>query len=140
MDSKYWIPDIGLRILEYEYWITLEKSPFLNGLAYLLRKNPNMDLMNKAAEILFQYHDFQCFSRTKTDVKTYHCTIKKANWEQKGSKLVFTIAADRFLRNMVRAIVGTMLEIGYEKMTLEDFHTVIQQQLLFMLKKIYIFQ
>jgi len=113
---------------EYEYWITLEKSPFLNGLAYLLRKNPNMDLMNKAAEILFQYHDFQCFSRTKTDVKTYHCTIKKANWEQKGSKLVFTIAADRFLRNMVRAIVGTMLEIGYEKMTLEDFHTVIQHK------------
>jgi len=113
---------------EYEYWITLQKNPFLKGLAVFTPKKPDIDLMNETAKLLLDYNDFQCFSRSKTDVKTYHCTIKKASWEQRGNLLVFTIAADRFLRNMVRAIVGTLLEVGYEKWALEDVRRVIESK------------
>lgn len=113
---------------EYEYWISLKKDPFLEGLAYYTHFVPDIEEMNQAAEILFEYIDFQCFSRSKTDVKTYHCSIKKAYWERKGDVLIFTISADRFLRNMVRAIVGTLLEIGYGKLDILDFHTIIQSK------------
>lgn len=113
---------------EYEYWICLKKDPFLDGLAFLTHKEPDLERMNSAASILFDYTDFQCFSRSKTDVKTYHCTIKKAHWERKNNVLVFTISADRFLRNMVRAIVGTLLEIGYGKLDESDFHSILKSK------------
>lgn len=113
---------------EYEYHITLKKDPFLEGLAYFVHSKPDVDKMNKAAQSLLKYQDFQCFSRSKTDVKTYYCTITKAHWEQNGNLLIFTISANRFLRNMVRAIVGTLLEIGYGKLTLEDFHQIIESK------------
>src|SRR5690606_32186285 len=70
----------------------------------------------------------QLFSRSSTDVKTYNCTIVKANWEAKNNKLIFTIAADRFLRNMVRAIVGTLLEVGFGKTSLEEFQKILDSK------------
>lgn len=113
---------------EYEYHITLKKDPFTEGLAYLVHQEPDISKMNEVATSLLQYQDFQCFSRSKTDVKTYHCTIHKAKWERKGNLLIFTISANRFLRNMVRAIVGTLLDIGYGKLTIEDFHKIIESK------------
>ena len=74
------------------------------------------------------YTDFQCFSRSKTDVKTYYCSIKQAYWKFDGSRLIFTISADRFLRNMVRAIVGTLLDVGMEKTSLEQFRKIIDDK------------
>ena len=81
--------------------------------------------MNKAAAILLDYNDFECFSKVHTDVKTFLCKIESAHWESKGNELIFTIQADRFLRNMVRAIVGTLIEIGQGKRTLESLHHTI---------------
>lgn len=82
--------------------------------------------MNKAAEVLFSYNDFQCFSKSNTDVKTYLCDISHAQWTLMDEKLVFTITADRFLRNMVRAIVGTLLEVGLGKSSIENVKTIIE--------------
>jgi tRNA pseudouridine38-40 synthase len=110
---------------EYEYVISLKKDPFSNGFTYLLYQKPNVDAMNEAAKTLLSYQDFQCFSRTNTDVKTYHCTIEKAYWRVENDQLIFTISANRFLRNMVRAIVGTLLDVGYAKTSLEEFHAII---------------
>ena len=112
----------------YEYWITKAKDPFQVDFMYLIHKELDVNIMNEAANILLEYKDFQCFSRNKTGVKTYHCDIKEATWQWQGKELVFTIVADRFLRNMVRAIVGTLLEIGLKKITLDDFHAIIQSK------------
>lgn len=110
----------------YRYQISFEKNPFGGGLAYFYHHRLDVVTMNKAAAILMEYNDFSCFSKTRTQVKTNICTISKAIWEQDGSMLVFTITADRFLRNMVRAIVGTMLDVGRNRITLDDFRKVIE--------------
>ncbi len=110
---------------EYEYIISLKKDPFLQDFAFQINNKPNVDLMNEAAKILLHYKNFQCFSRSKTDVKTYNCTIVKAYWETQNNTIIFTIAADRFLRNMVRAIVGTLLNVGYGKTSLEEFQNIL---------------
>ena len=113
---------------EYKYIISLGKDPFLEEFAYQINHKPNVDLMNEAAKMLLNHKDFQCFSRSKTDVKTYNCTIVKAYWETKNNKLIFTIAADRFLRNMVRAIVGTLLDVGYGKTTVDGFKAILKSK------------
>lgn len=113
---------------EYEYVISLRKDPFSQYFAYQLNKIPDVDLMNKTAELLFNHIDFQCFSRSKTDVKTYNCVISKARWELIDNKLTFTISADRFLRNMVRAIVGTLLDVGFGKTSVEDFQAILNSK------------
>lgn len=112
----------------YEYIISLEKDPFLDDFAHTLHLKPDTELMNEAAGMLLNYNDFQCFSRTNTDVKTYNCNVKFASWNEDKNLLIFTIVADRFLRNMVRAIVGTLLEVGFEKKTLEDFKEIIESK------------
>ena len=84
--------------------------------------------MNKAAEILFEYEDFESFSKVKTDVKTFNCTITKATWVLQGDQLTFHITANRFLRNMVRAIVGTLIEVGMGKISLADFRKIIESK------------
>ena len=84
--------------------------------------------MNEAAQTLFDYSDFTSFSKLGSDVKTNNCVIHKAFWEEKGDQLVFTIRADRFLRNMVRAIVGTLLEVGLGKKSVQDFRVVIEKK------------
>lgn len=113
---------------EYEYVISLRKDPFSQDFAYQLNKIPDVDLMNKTSELLFNHIDFQCFSRSKTDVKTYNCVISKARWELIDNKLTFTISADRFLRNMVRAIVGTLLDVGFGKTSVEDFQAILNSK------------
>ncbi len=109
----------------YHYKISTTKNVFDYDYSYLVHQPLNVEAMNAACKILFEYKDFQCFSKTKTDVKTYHCDIKEAFWTQHNGQLVFTITADRFLRNMVRAIVGTMVNIGLGKLNLEDLHRII---------------
>lgn len=112
----------------YEYHISLEKNPFTTDFNYQLYHTPDVEKMNEAGEILLNYTNFQCFSKTKTDVKTYHCNIYEASWHVTDSNLIFTITANRFLRNMVRAIVGTLLEIGLGKIEVNDLHTIIESK------------
>ncbi|QHI36293.1 tRNA pseudouridine synthase A [Kordia antarctica] len=112
----------------YEYWIVTEKNPFHNQSAHLIYKKLDVNLMNAAAKTLFEYEDFKSFSKTHTDVKTYICQIEKAIWEQQNEVLIFTITADRFLRNMVRAIVGTLLEVGLKKKSIEEFKQIIESR------------
>ena len=112
----------------YEYHLCTEKDPFEAHRHYHIRSIPDIELMNQAAKILFEYEDFECFSKTKTDVKTFLCKIKHAQWIVKGSHYVFNISADRFLRNVVRAIVGTLLEIGLKKQGLNDFRKIIESK------------
>ncbi|WP_223033068.1 tRNA pseudouridine(38-40) synthase TruA [Hanstruepera marina] len=109
----------------YLYRVAIEKDAFNFDSAYFMKKPLDIGLMNQAAKVLLGHKDFQCFSKTHTDVKTYYCDIKKANWEQVGNELHFTIKADRFLRNMVRAIVGTLINVGLNKITVEDLETII---------------
>ena len=85
-------------------------------------------MMNEAAKSLLLHKDFKCFSRTNTDVKTFLCEIKKAVWKQEGSSLIFYISSNRFLRNMVRSIVGTLLEVGYKKRKVEDIEDLIKSK------------
>ncbi|TCK68661.1 tRNA pseudouridine38-40 synthase [Winogradskyella wandonensis] len=109
----------------YNYKITLVKDVFQYNYAYYIHQDLDVDKMNEAAKILLQYQDFQCFSKSNTDVKTYNCKIEFAQWKLKNNTLVFTISADRFLRNMVRAIVGTLVNIGLGKMEVDDMHRII---------------
>ena len=110
---------------EYEYRIFIGKDPFSQDFAYQVYKQPNLDWMNQAAKSLLNHKDFQCFSRTNSDVKTYNCKIEKAIWIHENGFIIFTISADRFLRNMVRAIVGTLLNVGFGKTTIAEFHQIL---------------
>ncbi|WP_452598425.1 tRNA pseudouridine(38-40) synthase TruA [Pontimicrobium sp. MEBiC01747] len=112
----------------YLYRIALSKNVFNYEQAYYLKPKINIERLNKATKILFDYKDFQCFSKSNTDVKTYHCDIMKAEWTIVDDELRFTIKADRFLRNMVRAIVGTLINIGIGKVEIEELHTIIQSK------------
>ena len=110
----------------YTYWVVQEKNPFYMDSAYHVRHPLAIGLMNEAANLLLEYRDFECFSKSNTDVKTYLCTVKEAYWQKKNDKLIFTITANRFLRNMVRAIVGTLLEVGMERWTVDDVNTILK--------------
>lgn len=112
----------------YEYWVVQEKNPFYKDTAYYLKHMLDIDIMNKGASVLLNHTDFQCFSKSNTDVRTYLCKLRSAYWEHDGEKLIFTITADRFLRNMVRAIVGTLLELGLGKLTLVDLEGIIKSK------------
>ena len=109
----------------YRYHITTQKNPFLQKRSYQFAKPLDLDLMNQAAKILIDHEDFKCFSKSKTDVKTYICDIQHAHWQQDGSELFFFIQANRFLRNMVRAIVGTLIEVGLKKISISDFEAIL---------------
>ncbi len=113
----------------YEYKIWLGRNPFLLETSLQLHhKKLNIYLMNKAAEILYEYEDFECFSKVKTDVHTFNCKITEAKWVLNDKELTFHISANRFLRNMVRAIVGTLIDVGKEKITVNDFREVIESK------------
>lgn len=109
----------------YEYHIHTFKDAFEEHLSWYYHQKLDLDLMNQAAKILLQHTDFQCFSKVNTDVNTFDCTITEAFWKQENNKLVFTISANRFLRNMVRAIVGTLVNVGLHKINIDDFEQVI---------------
>lgn len=109
----------------YCYNITRVKDPFLEDLSWYLYGDLDVSLMNQACRILEGHIDFTSFSRLHTDVKTNNCKIFYSEWKDEGNKLTFTITADRFLRNMVRSIVGTMIEVGQGKLNLDDFNAII---------------
>ena len=109
----------------YEYHIATVKDPFYAAFHHYLKNKPDIDLMNQATKILLAYEDFKCFSRSNTDVKTFLCNIKTAEWRPEGTSLVFYIRANRFLRNMVRAIVGTLIEVGEGKISFSDIKTIL---------------
>lgn len=112
----------------YCYRIENSKNPFLLNQYYRYHKSVDLEAMNKAAAILLEYTDFECFSKVHTEVKTFLCTISKAEWKQQGHKLEFYIKANRFLRGMVRAIVGTLLEVGLGTLTTQQFREIIESK------------
>lgn len=112
----------------YEYHVHFEKNPFRQDFSWFLRTQPDIVLMNQAAEILKEYNDFSCFSKSNTQTFTNNCKISRALWQETEHGLVFHISADRFLRNMVRAIVGTLVEIGHQKLQPEFIRTVIESK------------
>lgn len=110
----------------YEYRIWLGRNPFnLDTTWQFYHKRLDIEAMNEAAIILLEYEDFQAFSKVKTDVKTFNCDVTEAKWILEGNTLTFHITANRFLRNMVRAIVGTLVDVGKHKITKEDFRKII---------------
>ena len=112
----------------YKYYICQQKDPFYYPFFYRINTLPDFEIMNEAATILQEYEDFTSFSKLHTDVMTNNCKIMQAGWKQEENCWVFTIQADRFLRNMVRAIVGTLLEVGRGKLSLEGFKEVIESK------------
>lgn len=113
----------------YKYYITTKKNPFGRQYSWRVFQKLDFDMMNEAAQTLFDYIDFTSFSKLHTDVKTNNCKIMHAQWTQCGEdEWVFTIQADRFLRNMVRAVVGTLVEVGKGKLSVEGFRKVIEEK------------
>jgi tRNA pseudouridine38-40 synthase len=112
----------------YHYHINLRKDPFALETSWHFFIQPDIEHMNEASRILFEYTDFTSFSKLHTDVKTNNCKIYQAEWIQTGKNIVFTVKADRFLRNMVRALVGTIMEVGIEKIDLDQFRKIIEQK------------
>lgn len=112
----------------YHYRITRKKNPFLEGLAWHFFKPVDLQTMNSAAALLLGEHDFECFSKVNTDVNHFLCNIKKAEWKEDGQMLEFTITANRFLRGMVRSIVGTLLDVGTGKTSIKEFQAIIQSR------------
>lgn len=152
IDTSYWIPKLNAYLPKdiviydifevskeaharfdaksrtYEYYIHTFKDAFLEDTSWYYFQQLDVDQMNKACQILFEYIDFECFSKVHTDVHTFNCTITEANWKRVDNQLIFTVKADRFLRNMVRAIVGTMINVGNGKTTLEEFREIIKSK------------
>jgi tRNA pseudouridine38-40 synthase len=110
----------------YHYFVHMGKNPFLRSYSWQVYGNIDFELMNQAASVLMEYKDFTSFSKVNTDTKTNDCTITEAHWDRVGEdQWCFTITANRFLRNMVRAIVGTLMEVGRGRMTIEQLRRVI---------------
>lgn len=109
----------------YEYHMHIQKDPFLINRSWQIRELPNITKMNAAAQFLLGKNDFSCFSKSNTQVFTNICTITEAKWERFGDQLIFKITADRFLRNMVRAIVGTLVQIGQQDLPENYLNEVI---------------
>ena len=129
----YAVPDdrharFDARRREYKYYITTVKDPFATGTAWQITQPLDVDAMQTAAVSLMRYEDFTSFAKLHSDNRTNICTIYGANWQTEGSRLIFTIAADRFLRGMVRAIVGTLVDVGRGKMTPPQFCTIIESR------------
>jgi len=123
------VPDANARYSAisrtYKYYISRIKDPFFNGSSWYLHGKTDIEAMNKACELLLHHSDFTSFSKLHSGAKSNICRVYSAGWEEYDNRLVFTIKADRFLRNMVRAIVGTMVEIGFGKMDLREFEDII---------------
>ena len=127
------IPDAHARFdavsRTYKYYITLQKNPFMENFAYKIPFLLDFELMNEAAKVLSDYEDFTSFSKLHSNTRTNNCKVMHARWAKEDDEIwVFTIQSNRFLRNMVRAIVGTLLEVGRRKITIEDFKKTIEQK------------
>jgi tRNA pseudouridine38-40 synthase len=112
----------------YKYYFHSRKDPFLHNKSAFLFSQVNIDVMNLAGELMKKFTDFTSFSKVNTDNKTNDCKVSEAIWQMNDHQLVFTITADRFLRNMVRATVGTMLQVGKGKITTEQFCEIIEKK------------
>ncbi len=112
----------------YEYHIIRRKDPFFTELANYVYGDLDFESMNKATALLTEVSDFSSFSKVDTDVKTNICKVYRADWNIDPEKMIFTITADRFLRDMVRAIVGTLLEVGFGRINIEKFRKIIEQK------------
>jgi len=112
----------------YEYHIHFHKDPFKQNYSWLIRDIPDVELMNKAAKMIMEFTDFSCFSKSNTQVKTNNCKIYRAEWLATPDGIVFHISADRFLRNMVRAIVGTLLQVGRHEIEPWEVKLIIQSK------------
>ena len=111
----------------YKYYVTQSKSPFYRNYSWFVFQPLDLELMNQAATILFEYEDFTSFSKLHSNTKTNLCTLMIAQWEvTSNNQLVFTIKANRFLRDMVRAIVGTLVDVGRGKTSLQEFRSIIE--------------
>ena len=112
----------------YEYHIHFHKDPFKQNYSWQIKGELDVGLMNQAAQIMMEYTDFGCFSKSNTQVKTNNCKIVRAEWVQMGDGLVFHVSADRFLRNMVRAIVGTCMMVGRKEIAPEAIRQIIESK------------
>lgn len=112
----------------YKYEIHTQKDPFLDAYSLWFKYNLQIEAMNEACKFLLGTQDFECFSKVKTEVNNFMCTIEDAKFDQNGHQLTFTITANRFLRNMVRAIVGTLLEIGTDQKTSDQMLNIIHSK------------
>lgn len=110
----------------YSYHVTTQKDPFFHPFKYKIHGELDIENMNRCAKILFEYEDFTSFSKLHTDVKTNNCTIMQAEWMQDGCDYIFKVKANRFLRNMVRAIVGTLLDAGRNKLDETGIRRIIE--------------
>jgi tRNA pseudouridine38-40 synthase len=128
-EIKKVLPDSNARFSAvsrtYKYYISQIKDPFNDDLSWFIHGDLDIRSMNRASELMLNHSDFTSFSRLHSDNKTNQCKIFQAGWEQSDNRLIFTIKADRFLRNMVRAIVGTMVEVGRGKLNPEGFDRII---------------
>jgi tRNA pseudouridine38-40 synthase len=112
----------------YKYFLHFHKDPFKLHRSWLFKGDLDVEAMNQAAEILQQYTDFSCFSKSNTQTFTNNCKIMQAGFAWEGDSLVFSIQADRFLRNMVRAIVGTLIRVGKKEIAAGDIHEIINSK------------
>lgn len=113
----------------YKYYVTLDKSVFYRNYSWFLPNEPDFELMNRASELLMKTVDFTSFSKLHTDTKTNDCRVTEAGWRRlPDGRWEFTISADRFLRNMVRAIVGTLMDVGRHKLTIDGFKQIIESK------------
>ncbi len=110
----------------YEYHLVMEKNPFIDGLSYRPWYVPDFEVMNVAASRMMAFSDFTSFSRLHSDAKTNICNITHAIWEKRHDRYVFVVTANRFLRNMVRAMVGTLLEVGRGTLSVDEFCEIIE--------------
>lgn len=112
----------------YEYHISKSKNAFIFDTSLKLNQKLDIDIMNNACQILLDNNDFECFSKVRTEVNNFNCDITFANWTESDTSYIFTITANRFLRNMVRSIVGTMIEIGENKIKPSKLQKIIDSK------------
>ena len=111
----------------YRYFISSRKDPFLNETSWFWRSTPDIEKMNNVAALLLNHNDFTCFSKAHGQQATNLCTITNAQWIVNNARLLeFTVTANRFLRGMVRAMVGTMMQVGQQKLSLKEFENILQ--------------
>jgi tRNA pseudouridine38-40 synthase len=111
---------------EYKYYIYAAKNPFLTDTAWYYPYTIDLDVLNLAAEAILMYIDFTSFSKRNTQTYTNLCTIIKSSWGKDDEKLIYTVKANRFLRGMVRALVGTMLQVSRSTISISDFKAIIE--------------
>ena len=112
----------------YLYMIHMKKDPFLVNRSYLFTRKLDLDLINKSCDIIKKWSDFEAFSKVQTDVNHFNCEIFDAKWELQNDRLYFSVSANRFLRNMIRAMVGTMLDLGENKISLIEFQSILESK------------